>query len=46
MCPVPTHAVPALPATSDDIAVFLTTERDHGKAGNTPKLRTAAIRFL
>lgn len=40
------HGVPALPATNHDIAAFLATERDHGKAGNTLKLPTAAIRFL
>ena len=40
------HGVPALPATSADVAAFLAAERDRGQAGNTVKLRAAAIRFL
>ena len=40
------HGVPALPATSRDVAAFLAAGRDAGQAGNTLKLRTAAIRFL
>lgn len=40
------HAVPALPATLRKVAAFLAAERDHGQAGNTIKLRAAAIRFL
>ncbi len=40
------HGVPALPATPRDVAAFLAAERDRGQAGNTVKLRAAAIRFL
>lgn len=40
------HGVGALPATSRDVAAFLAAERDRGQAGNTLKLRAAAIRFL
>jgi integrase len=41
-----THGVPPLPASSADVAAFLAAERDNKKAGNTLKLRVAAIRFL
>lgn len=37
-----TYGVAALPATNHDVAAFLATERDHGKAGNTLKLRSTA----
>ena len=40
------HGVPPLPASSADVAAFLAAERDGKKAGNTLKLRVAAIRFL
>ncbi len=40
------HGVPALPASSRDVAAFLAAERDRGQAGNTVKPRAAAIRFL
>jgi integrase len=40
------HNVTPLPAASADVAAFLAAERDSGKAGNTLKLRVAAIRFL
>jgi site-specific recombinase XerD len=40
------HRVPALPAASRDVAAFLAAGRDAGQAGNTLKLRVAAIRFL
>ena len=40
------HGVPALPASPRDIAAFLAAGRDRGQAGNTLKLRAAAIRFL
>jgi hypothetical protein len=40
------HWVPPLPAAIRDVAAFLPAERDRGKAGNTLKLRAAAIRFL
>lgn len=40
------HGVSALPATPRDVAAFLAAERDRGQAGNTLKLRAAAIRFL
>jgi site-specific recombinase XerD len=40
------HQLTALPATSHDIAAFLAAGRDRGQAGNTLRLRVAAIRFL
>lgn len=40
------HHVSPLPASSRDLAAFLAAGRDHGLAGNTLKLRVAAIRFL
>ena len=40
------HGVPPLPAASRDVAAFLAAGRDAGQAGNTLKLRAAAIRFL
>lgn len=40
------HRVPALPASSRDVVAFLAAERDRGQAGNTVKLRAAAIHFL
>ena len=40
------HGVPPLPASPRDVAAFLAAERDRGQAGNTLKLRAAAIRFL
>ena len=40
------HSVPALPASARDVAAFLAAGRDRGQAGNTLKLRAAAIRFL
>lgn len=40
------HGVKPSPATSRDVAAFLAAERDRGQAGNTLKLRAAAIRFL
>lgn len=40
------HGVPALPGSSGDVTAFLAAERDRGHAGNTLKLRAAAIRFL
>lgn len=40
------HGVPALPAFSHDVAAFLAAGRDAGQAGNTLKLRAAALRFL
>ncbi len=40
------HAVPPLPAAPRDVAAFLAAGRDRGQAGNTLKLRAAAIRFL
>lgn len=40
------HGVPALPASSHDVAAFLAAGRDAGQAGNTLKLRAAALRFL
>jgi len=40
------HGVPPLPASPRDVAAFLATGRDRGQAGNTLKLRAAAIRFL
>jgi hypothetical protein len=39
------HAVPPLPAAPHDVAAFLAAGRDRGQAGNTLKLRAAAIRF-
>ena len=41
-----THNVVSLPASSRDVAAFLAAERDCGRAGNTLRLRAAAIRFL
>ena len=41
-----THNVVSLPASSRDVAAFLAAERDRGRAGNTLRLRAAAIRFL
>jgi integrase len=40
------HGVQSLPASSADVAAFLAADRDGGKAGNTLRLRAAAIRFL
>ena len=40
------HGVPPLPAAPRDVAAFLAAGRDRGQAGNTLKLRAAAIRFL
>jgi len=40
------HGVPPLPASPRDVAAFLAAGRDRGQAGNTLKLRAAAIRFL
>jgi len=40
------NGVPALPAAPRDVAAFLAAGRDRGQAGNTLKLRAAAIRFL
>ena len=40
------HQVTTLPASSRDLAAFLATGRDQGLAGNTLKLRVAAVRFL
>ena len=40
------HEVPALPAASREVAAFLAAGRDRGQAGNTLRLRAAAIRFL
>jgi len=40
------HGVPPLPAAARDVAAFLAAGRDLGQAGNTLKLRAAAIRFL
>jgi len=40
------HGVPPLPASARDVAAFLAAGRDRGQAGNTLKLRAAAIRFL
>ena len=40
------HGIPPLPAASPDVAAFLAAGRDAGQAGNTLKLRAAAIRFL
>jgi hypothetical protein len=39
------NGVPALPAAPRDVAAFLAAGRDRGQAGNTLKLRAAAIRF-
>lgn len=41
-----THQVAPLPAASRDLAAFLAAGRDQGLAGNTLKLRVAAVRFL
>jgi integrase len=41
-----THGIPALPAASREVAAFLAAGRDRGQAGNTLRLRAAAIRFL
>ena len=38
--------VPPLPASPSEVAAFLAAGRDAGQAGNTLKLRAAAIRFL
>ncbi len=35
-----------MPASSADVAAFLAADRDSGKAGNTLRLRAAAIRFM
>ncbi len=40
------HSIAPLPALSHDIAAFLASERDRGQAGNTVRLRAAAIRFM
>ena len=40
------HRVPPLPASPSEVAAFLAAGRDAGQAGNTLKLRAAAIRFL
>lgn len=40
------HGVPPLPASASEVAAFLAAGRDRGQAGNTLKLRAAAIRFL
>jgi integrase len=40
------HGLPPLPASSADVAAFLAAERDRGQAGNTIRLRAAAIRYL
>ena len=40
------HGVSPLPASSRDLAAFLAAGRDQGLAGNTLKLRVAAVRFL
>ncbi len=40
------HQVSPLPASSRDLAAFLAAGRDQGLAGNTLKLRVAAVRFL
>lgn len=40
------HDLSPLPASSGAVAAFLATERDRGRAGNTIRLRAAAIRFL
>jgi integrase len=40
------HGVAPLPGSPRDVAAFLAAGRDSGQAGNTLKLRAAAIRFL
>ena len=40
------HRVAPLPASPSEVAAFLAAGRDAGQAGNTLKLRAAAIRFL
>jgi site-specific recombinase XerD len=40
------HDVTPLPGSPRDVAAFLAAGRDRGQAGNTLKLRAAAIRFL
>jgi len=40
------HGRAALPGSPADVAAFLATGRDAGQAGNTLKLRAAALRFL
>lgn len=40
------HNRPPLPAAAADVAAFLAAERDRGQAGNTVRLRAAAIRYL
>jgi site-specific recombinase XerD len=40
------HGVAPLPGLPRDVAAFLAAGRDSGQAGNTLKLRAAAIRFL
>jgi hypothetical protein len=40
------HGVPPLPGSPSEVAAFLAAGRDAGQAGNTLKLRAAAIRFL
>jgi integrase len=40
------HGVPPLPGSPRDVAAFLAAGRDRGQAGNTLRLRAAAIRFL
>ena len=40
------HGRPPLPAAADDVAAFLAAGRDCGQAGNTIRLRAAALRYL
>ena len=40
------HGLSSLPASSGDLAAFLAAGRDQGLAGNTLRLRVAALRFL
>ena len=40
------HDLSPLPASSSDLAAFLAAGRDQGLAGNTLRLRVAAVRFL
>ena len=40
------HALPCLPARSDDVVAFLAAERGRGLSVNTIDLRRAAIRYL
>ncbi len=40
------HGLSPLPAASRDVAAFLAAGRDQGQAGNTLRLRAAALRFL